>query len=66
MIVIILDVLFVYAIRNRLRYFVMNNAINNDTMLEAIAKKFHEIDNVYYDSIKHRLRCIDYVINLFV
>lgn len=38
--VIILDVLTVYAIRNRLEYFVINNAINNDTMLEAIVKKF--------------------------
>jgi len=61
-----LSTIFVYAIRNRLEYFVMNNAINNDTMLEAIAKKFHEMNNVYYDSIKHRLRYIDYVINLFI
>jgi len=44
----------------------MNNVINNDTMLKIIAKKFHKMNNVYYDSIKHCLRCIGYVINLFV
>jgi len=66
MIVIILNVLFVYAIRNRLEYFVMNNVTNNDAMLEAIAKKFHEINDVYYDPIEHCLRYIDHVINLFV
>jgi len=66
MTIIILDVLFIYAIRNRLGYFVMNNAINNDIMLEAIAKEFHKMNDVYYDSIKHYLRCIDHVINLFV
>jgi len=65
-IIIILDVLFVYAIRNRLEYFVLNNVINNDTMLEIIAKKFYKIDSVYYDSIKYCLLYIDYVINLFV
>jgi len=44
----------------------MNNVINNNIMLETIAKKFHKMNDIYYDSIKHCLRCIDYVINLFV
>jgi len=44
----------------------MNNVINNDIMLETIAKKFHEINDIYYNSIKYCLRCIDHVINLFV
>lgn len=66
MIVIILNILFVYAIRNKLKYFVINNVINNDIMLKIIAKKFHEMNDVYYDSIEHRLRCIDHIINLFI
>ncbi len=66
MAVIILDVLSVYAIRGRLGYFVMDNATNNDTMLEAIAKEFKEADGIYYDPVEHRLRCIGHVINLSV
>jgi len=66
MAVIILDTLSTYAIRNRLGYFVMDNATNNDTMLEAIARNFQEVDDVRYDPIEHRLRCIDHIINLFV
>jgi len=65
-IVIILNVLSIYAIRNKLKYFVINNVINNNTMLKTIAKKFQETNNVYYNSIKHCLCCINYVINLFV
>jgi len=64
--IIILDVLFVYAIRNKLEYFVINNTINNNTMLKIIAKKFKEINDVYYNSIKYCFRCIDYIINLSI
>jgi len=35
-------------------------------MLETITKKFEEINDVYYNSIKHCLRCIDYIINLSI
>ncbi len=66
MAVVVLDVLSVYAIRNRLGYFVMDNATNNDTMLEAIAREFQAVDGIYYDPIEHRLRCIGHVINLSV
>jgi hypothetical protein len=66
MAVIIMDVLSTYAIRNRLGFFVMDNATNNDTMLEAIAANFQEMDGVHYNPIEHCLRCIDYVINLSV
>ena len=66
MAIIILDVLSTYAIRNRLGYFVMDNATNNDTMVEAIARNFQEIDGVRYDPIEHRLRCIGHIINLSV
>jgi len=66
MTIIILNVLSIYAIRNRLDYFVMNNATNNDTMVKTIARNFQEIDDVRYDSIEHRFRCIDHIINSFV
>jgi len=66
MAIIILNVLSIYAIRNRLGYFVMNNATNKDTMMKTIARNFQEINDVRYDPIEHRLRCIDHIINLFV
>lgn len=35
-------------------------------MLKIIAKKFKEINDVYYNSIKYCFRCIDYIINLSI
>ncbi len=66
MTIIILNVLFVYAIRNKLEYFVINNVINNNTMLKIITKKFEEINNIYYNLIEHCLCCINYIINLSI
>ena len=55
-----------YSIRNKLDYFVMNNASNNDTMLRAISLNFKLVDDIEYDSIKHRLRCMNHIINLSI
>lgn len=66
MAIIILNVFSTYAIRNKLGYFAMDNATNNDTMVEAIARNFHEINDVRYDPIEHRLHCIDHIINLSI
>ncbi len=65
-IVIIINVLSIYVICNRLEYFVIDNATNNNNILETIATNFQKIDNVYYNLIEHCLRYIDYIINLFV
>lgn len=65
-IIIILNVLSIYVIRNKLNYFVMNNVTNNDIMIKIIARNFYKINDVRYDLIKHRLRYINHIINLFV
>lgn len=63
---IILKVAGAYGFRDKLGYFVMNNANNNDTMMEVIAKDLYDKDGIYYDAVDHRLRCIGHIINLSV
>jgi hypothetical protein len=65
-IIIILNILFVYAICNKLEYFVINNIIHNNIMLKTITKKFKEINNIYYNLIKYCFCYINYIINLFI
>ena len=55
-----------YNIRNNLNYFVMNNVENNDTILIVISNKLRAIYDIHYDSIQHRFRCMNHIINLFV
>lgn len=55
-----------YGFRDKLGYFVMDNASNNDTMMKVISKNLYDVDGVYYDPVEHRLRCIGHIINLFV
>ncbi len=56
----------VYNFRNKLDYFVMNNVFNNDIMMRAIAQNLKKVDGIHYDSVEHRLRCLDHIINLVV
>ena len=66
MIVIVFQTLNDYEIRDKLNYFVMNNAKNNDTMMKIISRIFQKQHNIDYDSMKHRLRCINHIINLAI
>lgn len=54
-----------YKIRNFLSYFVMNNAKFNDIMIKIFSKTFRKND-IAYDSIKHRFRRINHIINLSI
>ena len=54
-----------YNIRNRLGHFVMDNASNNDTMMEYISADL-EADGIDYSPHKNRLRCNGHIINLAV
>ena len=66
MTIIIHKVTRTYDFRDKLSYFVMNNVNNNDTMMKIISKNLYDVDDVYYDFVKYRLRCINHIINLFV
>ena len=54
-----------FDILNKLGYFVMDNASNNDTLTEHLGYKLREA-NVLFDPIRRRLRCLGHVINLVV
>jgi len=48
-----------FGIKNKqIRYFMLDNATNNDTAITAIAKEFN------FNPIKRRLRCSGYIINI--
>ena len=66
MTVIVLQTLNEYEIRDKLDYFVMNNAKNNDTMMKTISRTLQKQHDIDYDSTKHRLRCINHIINLTI
>ena len=65
-IVIVFQTFDEYEIRDKLNYFVMNNAKNNDTMMKAISKTLQKQHDIDYDSMKYRLRCINHIINLAI
>jgi hypothetical protein len=58
---IFLDVISVYKLRDKIGYFTLDNAGNNDTMLQVIARA---VDG--FDATKQRLRCNGHIINLAV
>ena len=66
MTVIILHTIRDFEFRNKLKYFVMNNADSNDTMMKIIAQNFWNNDFFKYDLVEHRLRCLNHIINLSV
>ncbi|TQV89923.1 restless-like transposase [Cordyceps javanica] len=54
------EVIDSYGMRDRIGYFTLDNASNNDTMLRALANTFG------FDLAHRRLRCHGYIINLAV
>ena len=62
---VVLDVLNDFGIRNKLGYFVMDNAASNDALTEVISNTLRE-EGVLYNLNQRRLRCIGHVINLAV
>ena len=61
----VLDVLDDFGIRNKLGYMVMDNALSNDRLIDAVAQSLHA-EGVQYDAKQRRLRCNGHVINLAV
>ena len=61
-----LAVLDEYHIRDRLGYFVMDNATANDRMVSSISDQLFKTDRVSYNAQQHRLRCNGHIINLSV
>ena len=55
-----------YHIKDRLGYFVMDNATANDRMVTSISHQLFEKDGLSYNSQQHRLRCNGHIINLSV
>lgn len=55
-----------YHIKDRLGYFVMDNATANDRMVTSISHQLFEKDGLSYNSQQHRLRCNCHIINLSV
>ena len=53
------------GITRRLGYFTLDNASNNDTMLEAIADRLANL-GIPFDPKKRRIRCLGHIINLVV
>jgi len=53
------------GITRRLGYFTLDNASNNDTMLEAIADRLANL-SIPLDPKKRRIRCLGHIINLVV
>jgi hypothetical protein len=57
----IIEILSSYGIGNKIGYFTLDNASNNDTAMEAIASHFG-----LKDGHQSRVRCIGHIINLVV
>ncbi len=53
-------------IKDRLGYFVIDNATANDCMVTSISHQLFEKDLLSYNSQQHRLRCNGHIINLSV
>jgi len=57
---IVLDMVSFYNIKDKLGYFILDNATSNDTAVRAILKD-HGLGDQYY---RRRLRCLGHIINL--
>lgn len=55
-----------YGIASKVRYFVMDNASNMNTMIDQISDDLERKFKVYYDPLPHRVRCLGHIINLAV
>jgi len=56
----IIDVIRTYGIEDKVGYFTLDNATNNDAAMEAIGKELG------FSALERRVRCIGHVINLVV
>ena len=54
-----------YNIIDKIGYFTLDNASNNGTAMQYIARKLHEHD-LSFNPIERRFRCFGHVINLVV
>ena len=63
--IIILDILNNYKIRNKIGYIVIDNASSNNTLINAIVASLRS-ERVVYNTLKRRYRYNNYVINLLV
>jgi len=50
-----------YEINDKIEYFTLDNASNNGTTMQHIAKQLME-EGISFDPIEHRLRCFGHVI----
>ncbi|KAF6515700.1 hypothetical protein HZS61_004441 [Fusarium oxysporum f. sp. conglutinans] len=62
--VAILKVVDEWGFASKLRYFVMDNAGNNDTMMRSLSLGLLRRYDIQYDPKVHRLRCQGHIINL--
>ncbi|CEJ82383.1 Putative Transposase-like protein [[Torrubiella] hemipterigena] len=62
----VLEVIEERGFASKLGYFVMDNAGNNDTMMESLSLGLLRQFDIRYDPKAHRLRCQGHIINLAV
>jgi hypothetical protein len=60
------EVLEEWRFASKLGYFVMDNAENNDTMMDSPKRELARHWHIKYDPKTHRLRCQGHIINLAV
>ena len=60
-----LEVLQPYSMTEKIGYFTLDNARNNDTALQHIRRYLNERD-ISFDPVQRRLHCFGHVINLVV
>jgi len=59
------DIVKAYKITDKIGYFTLDNATNNDTALEHIAKHLQDV-GIAFNPVQRRLLCFGHVINLVV
>jgi len=59
------DIVKTYQITEKIGYFTLDNATNNDTALQYISKYLHDL-GIEFNPIKRRLRCFGHIINFTV
>ena len=61
---IVVNVIREFGIASKIGYFMMDNATNNDTMINALSGLLFDEYKIQYNAIHHRLRCNGHIINL--
>jgi len=62
----VFEVIKEYDIAHKVSCFTSDNHGSNDKLLRILSQHLDEEFNLYYDPIKHRLRCQAHVVNLVV